>query len=983
MSQLPPLPQRRGESPQGDHERTAAWVVTGGDAIAPPAVGEQGGRAHGLRPAPGPVSARPAEDGTEGGRPGDGRTHATTPQRRIQNTPAALAARTAARIAAVHAAPSSSWPSWGESTVGAPQPAGSAPSPDARAHDGATPVGVRPGTHGSGATRRTVGDATSGREIPASPRAEAGADAETATPRPPATTGPHASSRPGDDLAPNRPIAVVAPEPTHAAPPRRRWVAPRPTPTTDAPNDGPADHVDPTTARAWPSSGADLAAPLATAAEPDAGRPDVAAADEPGRTRDAAATAASTVHATHVGHERTARRSDPGPRYLEPMPAAAGPIPDATPVPETTAPTVDAVHLDAIIVPPASAIPEPLTHTDPATPSSQLPAAARAEDADDATAAGTPRPATPPAVSLRDGTAPERTADPPDVTRITSTDAPGPSEGHPPDPIALLLGRGAPTPQAGPTAANGPAAADRPTQRPGTAHEPSTATPGRGLSTLPLFSIPPGTEAVPAGHGEHDLAVHADDAAPIDIERLAPVPASAEPPRHAAGTIDWGAVHELRDELGARLDAARGTHAANEPTAARDVIAEAVDAHVAKRFAADREPAAWSPVARERTANAVHDALFGLGRLQSLVEDVDVERIDVCGHDEVWVTRVDGRRAHATAVARSDDELADDIAFLARRRGAGDDAFTAASPILELDLPGGTRLSAVRPPVAARPSLVVRANRPVHLGLDDLVGGEQSLSRRAGDVLRAALAAGVNIVVAGTPGAGKTTLLRALAGAIPLEQRIVTIESERELDLDRFAAGHRIVTALQSRRGTGTPGTGDAPAGEITLTDLLHEALRLDAERIVLGAVGVHEIDALLQVMRAGVGVLTSVDANSPADAIERLVALAMTAGDVGDGYAYRQIGLHIGLVVQVRRVRDGDGRQRRIVTHIAEVRPGDELDGGVRHPVAVDVFTRRAHGGQLLPAALPSGRLLDLLAGHGLDAERLRAVGSPERATR
>lgn len=724
----------------------------------------------------------------------------------------------------------------------------------------------------------------------------------------------------------------------------------------------------------------------------------------------------------------SASASAPGPAdradaasNMRPQDAAT---PPAEAVSEMTSPSMDAIHLEAILVPPAETSAPAQTH--PETSSSPS-AQGDGEPATTTPAAGIERSdATVEPTSTVSGapvSPPSAPSSPPPPTARENPYPVHDAEGTPSrddrtrDPIALLLGQGsaddtsALTPAPGTGTGTGEVAPAAPDVHGVTSSGTATdrgddspqgdvqalgvtdrapQTPGRGLSTLPLFRVRAAGNAPDAAptrrlRGDHDLAdlaEHAERIDPVDIERLAPVPEPPAPPRHAAEEVDREAVRRIRDAVAARMRAEPDDAGARR-TDVRDLIAEAVDAHVAERFAIERQATAWSPVARERTAAAVHDALFGLGRLQAFADDPTVESIDVYGFDNVRVSRVDGSRTHEASIAATDEELTADIAFLAERHGDGADAFSAESPLLDLELPGGSRLAAVHPPVSPRPKLVVRVHRFHDVRLDDLVRGEQSLSRRAGDFLRAAVAADVNIVVAGAPGAGKTTLLRALADCIPLEREIVTVETERELHLDRLAARRRVVTALQSRRGTGAVSPDGRRSGEVTVADLLTEALRLDAERIVLGELRGPEIDAVFQAVRAGVGVLSTIQANSPDDAIERLAALVLAARDASESYAYRQVGLHIGLVVQVRRERDDDGRQRRVVSHIAEVRPGEIVDGGVRHPVAVDVFARRVRCGPLLPAGLPTGRLLDTLAEHGFDPDRLRAVDCTERARR
>lgn len=462
-------------------------------------------------------------------------------------------------------------------------------------------------------------------------------------------------------------------------------------------------------------------------------------------------------------------------------------------------------------------------------------------------------------------------------------------------------------------------------------------------------------------------------------------PHTAEEPSVAqrAGDVDWDVVHRLRGAVSSLLtDALRvdpGMSEDEQRANAQAHISEVIRDHVDEQIRIGGAAAAWSPTVRTRMARAIFDALFKLGRLQPLVDDPSVENIDIYGHDNVWVSYADGSRRRHGEIARTDAELIADIAFLAQRGGEDGRSFTPSTPILDMDLPGNARLAAVHPPISPRPKVVVRIHRFVDIDLDALVREHDSLSASAADFLEAAIRAGLSVVVAGAPGAGKTTLVRALANCIPPHEEIVTIEKERELHLDRMGDRHHIVTPLQYRPGQGEASGDGRRAGEITLVDLLEEALRLNAERIIVGEVRGGEIDAMFQAMQAGVGSLSTIHAHSPTDAIERLAGLTLKSLGTTDAYAYRQITRHIDLIVQIRRVRDSLGRVRRVVTHIAEVQPGEEGRDGVTRPIAADIFARSATSDALVPVSLPMPRTLTLLAEHGFEQSSMRPSAPAE----
>ncbi|MDO5053431.1 MAG: type II/IV secretion system ATPase subunit [Pseudoclavibacter sp.] len=533
--------------------------------------------------------------------------------------------------------------------------------------------------------------------------------------------------------------------------------------------------------------------------------------------------------------------------------------------------------------------------------------------------------------------------------------------------------------------------------------EPETA---RRLTGLPLFTaaadpaaVPEGLRALAGGTGpgrrpapnpvQTARAASADaDPAALPGWALAPSGTGPSGRRARAEPVEqpeWETVAQLRAAvstlLAEALHADPGMDEEQRRRIARSHIAELVAEHAESRLRSGGQRAAWSPAMRERIAEAVFDALFRLGRLQPLLDDPEVENIDIYGCDNVWISRADGTRRRGAPVADSDADLIADIAFLARRGGEDGRSFTPSDPILDMDLPGNARLAAVHPPVSPRPKVVIRVHRFVDIGLPELVRERDTLGARAAAFLAAAVRAGVSIVVSGAPGSGKTTLVRALAGCIPPEEEIVTIEKERELHLDRMGDRHLIVTPLQYRPGQGETGAGGRRPGEVTLVDLLEEALRLNAERIIVGEVRGGEVDAMFQAMQAGVGSISTLHANSPSDAIERLAGLCLKALGTSEAYAYRQIAQHIGLIVQIVKTRDGHGRLRRRVTRIAEIQPGEAGTDGALRPIAADLFRARTPDGPAEPHAPPSRGLLERLARHGLDPAALRADGAGRRA--
>ncbi len=278
-----------------------------------------------------------------------------------------------------------------------------------------------------------------------------------------------------------------------------------------------------------------------------------------------------------------------------------------------------------------------------------------------------------------------------------------------------------------------------------------------------------------------------------------------------------------------------------------------------------------TPDDEQRLAQDVLDVLFGMGRLQALIDDDEVENIDVNGCDRVWVTRADGRKHRADPVADSDDELVGLVRAAAVRFGLSERRFDASCPELDLRLPGGSRLSALMA-VTERPVLSIRRHRHDDLSIDDLVA-LGTMDEDVASFLAAAVRARKNIVVAGAMNSGKTTLLRALASAVPARERIVTIEQAFELSLDKHSSRHPDVVALEAR-----PPNLEG-VGEITVAQLVRRALRMNADRVIVGEVLGDEVLPMLNAMSQGrSGSMCTIHADSSAGVFRRIASYAVQA---------------------------------------------------------------------------------------------------------
>ena len=414
-----------------------------------------------------------------------------------------------------------------------------------------------------------------------------------------------------------------------------------------------------------------------------------------------------------------------------------------------------------------------------------------------------------------------------------------------------------------------------------------------------------------------------------------------DPPLTVAPTapaVDHDLVRELRREVAEALASRLQAEPMPDPAARRELtrslLADALSARAVDRLHAG-EPA-WEVAEEYALAEAVMAALFGLGRLQPLVDDPLVENIEVNGYDRVWVSYADGREEPGPPVADSDEELLEHLQLLAARVGGSERTFTTANPRLHLRLDDGSRLAAMAW-TTPRPQVVVRRHRVRDVDLHDLIAlGTVDTALVA--FLRAALAAGKNIVVTGLQNAGKTTLIRALANEFDPMERFATIEREYELHLHELVDRHPRVVAMEAREGSSERDASGRRAGEVTLSDLVVDALRMNLRRIIVGEVRGSEAVPMLEAMSTGDGSLCTIHARTAHHALDRMVTLCLSA-DIGmtDTFAYRLVAGSVDLLVHIRLLDDTatGGRRHRFVSEVLEVNGMGEFG----RPASTTVF--------------------------------------------
>jgi pilus assembly protein CpaF len=294
------------------------------------------------------------------------------------------------------------------------------------------------------------------------------------------------------------------------------------------------------------------------------------------------------------------------------------------------------------------------------------------------------------------------------------------------------------------------------------------------------------------------------------------------------------------------------------------------------------------------------DDIFGLGPLEPLLRDEEITEIMVNGPDRVFVER-EGCIHLSPVTLEGEDEICRIIDRIIGPLGLHVDE---ASPFVDARLPGGSRVNIVLPPLSLLgPVITIRKFRSQPYTLEELVAS-QTLSEDEASFLSREVRKKKNLLISGGAGTGKTTLLNALSSFIGKGERIITLEDAAEL---RLQQPHVIPLETRPPNLEGR--------GEITLRDLLRNALRMRPDRIIIGEVRGAETLDLLQALNTGHrGSLTTVHANSPFDALSRLETMAMTAGVGLPSQAIReQIIQAVDILVHMERDALGKRRVREI----------------------------------------------------------------------
>jgi pilus assembly protein CpaF len=310
-----------------------------------------------------------------------------------------------------------------------------------------------------------------------------------------------------------------------------------------------------------------------------------------------------------------------------------------------------------------------------------------------------------------------------------------------------------------------------------------------------------------------------------------------------------------------------------------------------------------TPAERQRLIRDLSRDVMGLGPLEQFLADPTVTEVMVNGSDFIYVER-SGQIEKTRAGFISEEHLRRIIDRIVTRVGRRIDE---SSPMVDARLDDGSRVNAIIPPLSLDGSiLTIRKFAKDPFQVHDLIA-LGTLSEPVASLLANAVEGGLNILVSGGTGTGKTTLLNVLSGFVPPSERIVTIEDAVELQLHQ---SH--VIRLESR-----PANIEGH-GEITIRDLVRNALRMRPDRIIVGEVRGAEALDMLQAMNTGHdGSLSTVHANAPRDALARIETMVLMAGfDLPARAIREQIASALDLIVHVDRRRDG-GRRVSTVTEV------------------------------------------------------------------
>jgi pilus assembly protein CpaF len=355
---------------------------------------------------------------------------------------------------------------------------------------------------------------------------------------------------------------------------------------------------------------------------------------------------------------------------------------------------------------------------------------------------------------------------------------------------------------------------------------------------------------------------------------------------------------------------------------------------------------------RARLFEQIAAEILGLGPLQPLLEDDTITEIMVNGAKNIYIERK-GKIHRVPVTFENNDHVMRIIDRIVAPLGRRIDE---SSPYVDARLQDGSRVNAVIPPISlVGPVLTIRKFSRNPITVEQLIQFG-SITQEAIQFLKACVEARLNIVISGGTGSGKTTFLNVLSGFIPSDERILTIENAAELQLRQ----EHVVT-LESR-----PPNIEG-RGEITIRNLVVNALRMRPERIIVGEIRDEAALDMLQAMNTGHdGSMTTLHSNGPRDTLSRLETMTLMAGmDLPSRAIREQVSSAIDLICHQERMRDGT----RKITNLTEV---SGMEGEVITMTDIFVFEQTGfENGQIMGRLRPTGlrpKFMDKIEASGIN---------------
>lgn len=417
-------------------------------------------------------------------------------------------------------------------------------------------------------------------------------------------------------------------------------------------------------------------------------------------------------------------------------------------------------------------------------------------------------------------------------------------------------------------------------------------------------------------------------ATPARLAERVPAPAAAPHRSDALAGLKASSVDALFERLGNRL---------NDPDMEEVDLRKLVLSELNTVVEEAKVP--LTSAERQRLMREVEADVLGLGPIEPLMADPTITEVMVNGPDNVYVER-QGQLYRSDVFFDGEAHLRRVIERIVTRVGRRIDE---SSPLVDARLEDGSRVNAIIPPLAVSGStLTIRKFSHEALSVEDLAR-LGTMTPEMAELLRACVEARLNVLISGGTGTGKTTLLNVLSSYVPNNERIISIEDSVELQLQQ-----EHVVRLESR-----PPNVEG-RGEVSIRDLVRNALRMRPDRIIVGEVRGAEALDLLQAMNTGHdGSLSTVHANSPRDCIARLETLVLMAGMELPLRAIReQVSSAVDLIVQLSRLRDGTRR----ITAVTEVHGMEGQTVTLQDVYLFDYSAGVDHNGRFLGKTVPTG---------------------------